>query len=74
MKIFYSENHPIPQELHDMIADHSLSHNLLTDELISDIYLVEGGLKVEGIEEIKSYLIDLIKEVKQGWYCQCEDS
>ena len=56
MKIYYSDTHPIPQEIVNLIQSHALSHKIIKDVDITDIYLEEGKNKVTGKAAIEDYL------------------
>ncbi|NNF33407.1 MAG: hypothetical protein HKN68_04825 [Saprospiraceae bacterium] len=71
MKIYYSDQHPVPDEIKEMLEMNALSKTMISDSTINDIYLEEGRLRIIGADAIKEHLITLIREVKQGWYCQC---
>ena len=71
MKIYYSDTHPISQEIIDLIQSHALSHELVKNETISKVYLKEGKINIYGNTGIRDYLNTVIEDVKKGWYCQC---
>ena len=71
MKIYYSQFHPVPVEIIDLINNHALSHTFEIDDNIKDIFLIEGKTRRTGAQEIENYLLALVEEVKQGWYCNC---
>jgi len=71
MKIYHSDQHPVPEEIIEMLEAHALSFSIVSDSKINGTYLEEGQIKVNGVDAIKDHLNTLIQEVKQGWYCNC---